>query len=115
MLRAVAEQARGQVRQGELLARHGGEEFIILAVDCAPDAAGQLAERLRRTLADATIMLPGEASLRVTASFGLACTEARALADLEDLYRDADRALYRAKAEGRDRVCRSETLFKVLS
>lgn len=115
VLRAVAEQARGQVRQGELLARHGGEEFIILAVDCAPDAAGQLAERLRRTLADATIMLPGEASLRVTASFGLACTEARALADLEDLYRDADRALYRAKAEGRDRVCRSETLFKVLS
>jgi diguanylate cyclase (GGDEF)-like protein len=115
VLRAVAETARCQVRQGELLARHGGEEFIILAVDCAPDAAGQLAERLRRTLADATIMLPGEASLRVTASFGLACTEARALADLEDLYRDADRALYRAKAEGRDRVCRSETLFKVLS
>ncbi|MFG6486351.1 diguanylate cyclase [Roseateles sp. BYS78W] len=108
VLRAVAELARCQVRQGELLARYGGEEFIILAIDCRPAEAALLAERLREALADNPVVLPGDVRLQVTASFGLACTEARALLDLDSLYREADRALYRAKAEGRNRVCRSE-------
>ncbi|MFG6414109.1 diguanylate cyclase [Roseateles sp. DC23W] len=104
-LRAVADIARGHVRQGELLARHGGEEFILLAVDCRASEARQLAERLRQTLADAPIPLPDGVVLHVTSSFGLAWVEARRIADLDTLYRDADRALYRAKAEGRNRVC----------
>jgi diguanylate cyclase (GGDEF)-like protein len=108
VLRAVAELARAQVRQGELLARHGGEEFVVLAADCRPDEAQQLAERLRQTLAATPIPLPCGTSLNATASFGLACCEARMPAELEQLYRDADRALYRAKSGGRDRVCRAE-------
>ncbi len=105
VLHAAAEIARAQVRQGELLARHGGEEFILLAVDCRPDEARQLAERLRQTLAEAPIPLPDGEPLCVTASFGLAWVEARQLVDLDALYRDADQALYRAKSEGRNRVC----------
>ena len=108
VLRGVAERARAQVRQGELLARHGGEEFIVLAPDCRADEALQLAERLRQTLADSPITLPDAPPLRSTASFGLACSEGRAPVALETLYRDADRALYRAKSEGRNRVCCSD-------
>lgn len=108
VLRAAADIARSQVRQGELLARHGGEEFVLLAVDCRADEARQLAERLRQTLAEATVELPGGDRLHVTASFGLAWAEARQIADLDSLYRDADRALYRAKSEGRNRVCCSD-------
>lgn len=108
VLRAVAETARRQVRQGELLARHGGEEFIILAMDCRLDEARLAAERLRQALADTPIALNGGATLRVTASFGLACAEARAVVDLDGLYRAADHALYRAKAEGRNRVCSAD-------
>ncbi|HEY0957424.1 MAG TPA: GGDEF domain-containing protein [Roseateles sp.] len=109
VLHAAAEIARAQVRQGELLARHGGEEFILLAVDCRSDEARQLAERLRQTLAEAPIQLPDGERLCVTASFGLAWVEARQLVDLDALYRDADRALYRAKSEGRNRVCSHDT------
>jgi diguanylate cyclase (GGDEF)-like protein len=108
VLRSVAELARGQVRQGELLARHGGEEFVVLAPDCRTDEALQLAERLREALADAPVTLPDGSSLRPTASFGLACGEARMPVELEALYRDADRALYRAKSQGRNQVCCSD-------
>ncbi len=105
MLRAVAELARGQVRRGELLARHGGEEFVILAADCRLPEAGQLAERLRRALSGTPIRLPDGQALHVKASFGLACADADAAPDLDGLFREADRALYHAKAQGRDRVC----------
>ena len=104
VLRAVADLARGQVRRGELLARHGGEEFIVLAVDCRADEALQLAERLRLTLADAPIPLPDGRTLHVTASFGLAWVPPRRIADLDTMYRDADSGLYRAKSAGRNCV-----------
>lgn len=108
VLRAVADVASTQVRRGELLARHGGEEFVLLAVDCRADEARQLAERLRQTLADAPIALPNGGTLHVTSSFGLAWVEARRIADLDTLYREADGALYRAKSAGRNRVCSSD-------
>ncbi|PZP32946.1 MAG: GGDEF domain-containing protein [Roseateles depolymerans] len=107
VLREAAERARSQVRRGELLARLGGEEFVVLATDCRPEQAAQLAERLRATLAD-TSMPVGNQSLQVTASFGLACAEARDVSDLDALFREADRALYRAKELGRNRVCGAE-------
>jgi len=104
VLRATAELAQTIVREGELLARHGGEEFVVLAVDCRPGEALQLAERLRETLAATPVATPAGPTLRLTASFGVACTSARHLADLDGLLRDADRALYLAKDEGRNRV-----------
>lgn len=104
VLRAAAAIARDEVREGELLARHGGEEFVILAVDCRQEEAFQLAERLRTTLAGTPIATPDGPTLHVTASFGLACADARGLADLDGLFREADRALYAAKGQGRNRV-----------
>lgn len=104
VLREAADRARTQVRRGELLARLGGEEFVVLATDCRPAQAAQLAERLRSTLAD-TPMRMSAGPLPVTASFGVACADARLVNDLDSLFRDADRALYRAKDLGRNRVC----------
>ncbi len=104
VLRASAELAQTVVREGELLARHGGEEFVVLAVDCRRDEAMQLAERLRATLAATPVTTPAGTTLHLTASFGVACADARRQVDLDDLLRDADRALYVAKHEGRNRV-----------
>ncbi len=108
VLQGVAALARTLVRQGELLARQGGEEFAILAGNCRHEEARQLAERLRERLASTPLTLPDGGQTTVTASFGLASAETHGTAELDRLYRDADRALYRAKAEGRNRVCCAE-------
>lgn len=113
VLRATAELARSEVRDGELLARHGGEEFVILAADCRPDETVRLAERLRAKLAGTTITPPDGPTLQLTASFGIACAEPRNLIDLDGLFREADRALYAAKAEGRNRVCRNDAPIRL--
>jgi diguanylate cyclase (GGDEF)-like protein len=107
VLQAAADIARAQVRGGELLARHGGEEFAVLAPDCRADEARLLAERLRAALAAAPV---AELGLHISASFGLACASAREVGTLDDLFRDADRALYAAKAAGRNRVAESSPL-----
>jgi diguanylate cyclase (GGDEF)-like protein len=104
VLQQTAALAINQVRKGELLARHGGEEFVIFAVDCVADEALLLAERLRRAIEQAPLPGGGREGLSVTASFGLASAPARSLRDLEGLFRDADRLLYVAKAQGRNRV-----------
>ncbi|NCT83150.1 MAG: diguanylate cyclase [Comamonadaceae bacterium] len=104
VLRTAAAIARDEVRAGELLARHGGEEFVVLAPDCGPDQALQLAERLRAALADAPVATADGQELRISASFGLACTPARGLPDLDRLFHAADQALYAAKSRGRNRV-----------
>jgi diguanylate cyclase (GGDEF)-like protein len=104
VLRATGALARAQVRQGELLSRHGGEEFVMLAPNCGPAEARNLAERLRESLADTPIVTPSGATVQVTASFGVACAESDRLPDLETLFHEADAALYAAKAKGRNCV-----------
>jgi diguanylate cyclase (GGDEF)-like protein len=97
-LRGVADALRHGLREGDLLARWGGEEFIAM-VD-ARDASA-CAERLRQAVATCRIST-GDAQLRLTASTGLA--HASAGTPLEAAISSADRALYRAKQAGRDRV-----------
>jgi len=80
--------------------RLGGEEFLLLLPSTGLDAAVAVAERLRQAVSDAPVAAIGR---RITASFGV--TEfARGQEDWEMAMRRADRALYRAKDEGRDRV-----------
>ena len=99
LLVAVAERLRGALRDQDTLARLGGDEFTVLldAVDDATEAV-EVAERLAAALAP-PILLEGHEE-RVTASVGVVLSDAnhdRA----EDMLRDADMALYRAKDEGR--------------
>jgi diguanylate cyclase (GGDEF)-like protein len=98
-LRRVARLLRAALRQTDFLARFGGEEFVVLLPGTVLTGAVEVGERLRRAVADGP--WSGEA---VTVSIG-AATLGPAPAGAGKLLRDADRALYRAKAAGRNRVC----------
>lgn len=112
VLRWLAEVATSQVRGTDLLARTGGEEFAVLAIDTPGDEAIALAERLRAAIQERGPVSVGRVAIPVTASVGVASIEY--LADemlLMDpatiaakLVADADAALYRAKQRGRNRV-----------
>ncbi|TVR29693.1 MAG: GGDEF domain-containing protein [Nitriliruptor sp.] len=97
VLEVVADVLRRTVREVDLAVRWGGEEFLIIAPDTGIEAAGQLAERCRTAIADEQ-----PDGLLVTATFGVA--ELRRGEELDDLMRRADRHLYGAKDDGRDRV-----------
>ncbi len=103
VLRQIAALVRRHVRNEDVAARIGGEEFAVLLPECDPAAAYGFAERLREAVAAATFS-PGGEPRQITVSIGIA-----ALSPARDtrprLMAAADAALYRAKAEGRNRVC----------
>ena len=92
----------GGLRGHDLLGRHGGDEFVVLATHVAGAHAGTLHERMRAAVADTPIPTT-VGDLFVTISFGVSRWKEGETAD--DLLAAADTALYRAKNAGRDRVC----------
>ena len=88
---------------GAFVARLGGEEFAVL-LRAPPDEARALAERFRAAIAARPVPL-SEREVEMTVSVGLGPYDAARAQDLEEFMRNVDRALYRAKAEGRNRVC----------
>ncbi len=101
VLQSFARFCQGMLRQEDLLARTGGEEFCILLPNVDLDAAHRLAERLRNALPAHDCRVPHLPELRVSASFGVAALNAED-AGLESLFARADRALYAAKERGRN-------------
>ncbi len=102
LLQAIAVRLDGLVRDVDALGRLGGDEFVVLAEEAALDGGTELiAERLHEAL-KAPFRLPaaGQTDLTITASIGIAIGE-RSTAD--DLLRDAEIAMHRAKWEGRNR------------
>lgn len=93
-----------------IVGRLGGEEFGVCITGLSGSALVQVAERLRHGIAG---LERAGGPAQVTASFGIA--EARAAAGFEALYREADRALYRAKAMGRDRVAVADAVLSLAS
>ncbi|TVQ41911.1 MAG: GGDEF domain-containing protein [Wenzhouxiangella sp.] len=102
VLREVARRMRAMLRTEDRAVRWGGEEFMVLLTDTSMEQASVVAEKLRRTIAEESIECNG-LDISITISIGVAehCGEHDAL----DIIRRADRALYRAKHEGRNRVC----------
>ncbi|WP_161631566.1 GGDEF domain-containing protein [Rhodoferax saidenbachensis] len=103
VLQQVAQLLTKGVRAMDVVARLGGEEFIVLLPNTGRAGASAVAEKLRMTLAQAPLQLQSLA-LPVTASFGLSELPAGMAGTLEDLYKAADKALYVAKRQGRNRV-----------
>lgn len=98
----VAKACQGALRQADLLGRMGGEEFLVVLPRTGLEKGVEIAERLRAAIA-ALALADLAAGLEVTTSVGVAELHADD-ANLKDLLRRADRALYRAKQNGRDRV-----------
>jgi diguanylate cyclase (GGDEF)-like protein len=103
LLRGIAETIRRQMRAVDTAARYGGEEFaMILPRTSMVDGYNQ-AERIRQQIADYRFTADDQV-LSVTASFGIASFPGSGAEDAESLIRLADRALYRAKRTGKNRV-----------
>ncbi len=102
VIKDFAQRAAGMLRMADILARFGGEEFVILLPDTGLAEARQVAERIRREIGTRrNKKLPG-----YTVSIGIAVAQGEAgqAADMEALIAEADAALYRAKQGGRNRV-----------
>ena len=102
VLIAVAAILARSARDGDVLARWGGEEFILLLPETNLDAAIALAERLRVVIAEMRLPYHGE-NISFTASFGVAQRTAQCMS-MEALISAADDCLYQSKREGRNRV-----------
>jgi len=102
VLRIFAESAQVNLRPTDIVARLGGEEFAVLLADACRDNAFKVAERIRSTFAALAATVGGHA-VNATASIGVAIIQ-DPLQDVQALLAQADQALYRAKARGRNRV-----------
>lgn len=102
-LREVANVIRAELRESDVAARFGGEEFVVLLSHCDLAQATQFAQRLREAIAQAQVPAESGPPLRVTASLGVAAAAPAGL-DLDALLSAADAAMYEAKSSGRDRV-----------
>jgi two-component system cell cycle response regulator len=102
VLTAVGKLLAGAVRTCDIVARWGGEEFVIVLPSTALEGAEEVAERIREQLASAQIIDSGGEVIPVTASFGVATYADNET--LEQVIDRADRAMYLAKSGGRNRV-----------
>ncbi len=102
VLRGVAETIREGVREIDLPARYGGEEFAVMVVKAEARSARRIAERVRKSVKDREFDVDGH-RFRVTTSLGIASYPSDALRK-DQLIERADRALYAAKEQGRDRT-----------
>jgi diguanylate cyclase (GGDEF)-like protein len=101
VLASVGETMQKQLREQDLLARWGGEEFLLLLADTSLDGGGRMAERLREAIVQTSFVYRGF-SLSVRLSFGV--VEFGRDGDAEACVAAADAAMYRAKVAGRDRI-----------
>ncbi len=91
-------------REGELLARFGGEEFVMCLFNTDSRKAITAAERFRNLIKSYEFPAPDGARLHITISIGLAIYPQEAIVTIDELIKAADEALYAAKTGGRDRV-----------
>jgi diguanylate cyclase (GGDEF)-like protein/putative nucleotidyltransferase with HDIG domain len=104
VLRGIAQIFRAQLRHYDVPARFGGEEFSILLPETPPDQALEIADRIRRAVAEASFEVETSSEpIRATVSIGVAGFPKDAT-DANELIHQADLAVYRAKLQGRNRV-----------
>ena len=106
VLRGVSRVLQREARAVDVVARFGGEEFVVVLPETGEEGAVALAERIRARVEETPPVTGGEYGwLRVTVSIGVATVPSTRVNSPEELIAVADEALYRAKAQGRNRVC----------
>jgi len=110
MLMRIAEVFMESIRKGDVAGRFGGEEFVVILVQCNRQNACQAAERIRKRVERIVVEERGK-ELRATISVGLRHVTKEDVQDAEEILGQADRALYRAKASGRNKAF----IFKAVS
>ncbi len=101
VLREVAQAIAGAVREGDVPARFGGEEFAVLLRNPGPGIALEVGERVRKAVSSLNLRNIGVPGVSVSVGVSVASSPDQ---QLEDVIDEADQALYRAKRGGRDRV-----------
>ncbi len=105
VLREVVRRIDARIRTSDVLGRYGGEEFILMLPGTRCEQARMVLERLRSVIAASPCVIDGDTEVGVTISVGIATHgEVRQYESLVSLLRGADRALYTAKRQGRNRV-----------
>ena len=115
-LRHIAQIITETVRPSDWVGRWGGEEFLVVLSHTSLDDAALIAERVRMQITNRPLRLPDGTELRLTVSIGVASTglPAEGAGDPEDLFQQADAALYAAKHAGRNQViCASSMCLAV--
>jgi diguanylate cyclase (GGDEF)-like protein len=102
-------------RGGDLIARYGGEEFAVVLPETSLGGALFVAERMKLAIAQLKLANSGSPFGHVTASFGIASAVPMPETTPLSLVDAADRALYQAKDEGKNRVCRTSSLDTTVS
>ena len=102
VLRDLAEHCRSIFRKTDIVGRYGGEEFAVILPGAQEDMAKIIAERLLKSIEESTVK-SDQGDVKYTVSIGIASAEGRDV-KIEELLDRADRALYTAKAQGRNRA-----------
>src|SRR5699024_2146518 len=102
VLQQVANLLSSSCRSGDYVFRVGGEEFLVLLVDIAPDKASKVAENLRSFIEKEDFSLPDAINIKLTVSIGVA--EYAGHPDPQQLLNRVDKALYKAKNHGRNQI-----------
>jgi diguanylate cyclase len=105
VIRFVGDALLDCVRPMDTVARYGGEEFAVILPNCPPAFGQAVAERIRRKVERGSVRLPTQQDLAVTISIGGAFAPQWVRSSIALWMERADRQLYRAKAEGRNRAC----------
>jgi len=102
VLRETAARLRSNMRPYDQVGRYGGEEFLVVLPNCDLEQAANQAERMRHRLHETSMLVDGS-ELQVSASFGVTISDGSERSP-DVFVRVADEALYRAKANGRNRI-----------
>ena len=110
VLKNLAQVLGGCIRQVDTLARYGGDEFTILLEGTPHEGGLRVAERIRRSVADAVFEGVAGNSVQLTISIGVATCPDQA-GERDELLDLADKAMYRAKSQGRNTVCSAREIL----
>jgi len=113
VLREASQRMRTVTRPYDMVGRYGGEEFIVIVPRCDSTFAAYIADRIRTAVSAEPVCLHGH-ERQLTVSLGVAAIRGIEDTDADALVKAADAALYRAKHEGRDRVCVAEMKIATL-